>query len=89
MGFSANFLNYIKGVKYLFEFQEGKWHFSPITAGEDASSRIEGESRGFSRVVVGRFGCLSSCFGDLREYLILPKKSHASFQVAEAHQGSS
>ena len=42
---------------------------------------LRGESPGVSQVVAESFGFLSSCDGDVRETLMLPQGSEASFQV--------
>lgn len=44
-------------------------------------------SRGFSRVVVGSLGFLSSCDGDLRDPLMLPPRSRVSSCVARGTSG--
>ena len=41
-GMSGNFLSFIKGVKYRFEFQEGTWDFFEMLPQERASSRDDG-----------------------------------------------
>ena len=43
--------------------------------------RLRGESRGFSRVVAGSFGFLSTCDGALRETLLLTQRSQDSFEL--------
>ena len=44
--------------------------------------RRDGFSRGFSRVVAGSLGFLSSCDGHLRNPLVLPQRSGVSSRVA-------
>ena len=48
---------------------------------------LRGESYGFSWVVVGSLGFLSSFHEDLRESLVLPQGSQASFRVVRATSG--
>ena len=55
--------------------------------GNQASSGIEGEFCGFSRVAAGNFGFYSSCNGDLREPLLLPQGRQVSFQVVRGSAG--
>ena len=55
--------------------------------GNWASSRFEVVSRGFSQVVAGSLGLLSSYDRDLREPLELQKCSQASFRVARGNSG--
>jgi len=43
---------------------------------------LRGESPGFSRVVAGKLGFLSSSDRDLRDPLVFPVKSQASIRVA-------
>ena len=52
-----------------------------------ASSRVEGESRGFSRAAVVSLGFISSCDRDLRDQLVLPQRSQVSFRVARGPSG--
>ena len=60
-GILGTFLICTKGYKYPVTYQEGMWHFSRETLlWKRASSRGEGESRGFSRVVAGNLGFISS-----------------------------
>ena len=47
-----------------------------------ASSRVESESPGFSRVVAGNLGFLSSSNGDLRDTLVLPQEIQVSMRFA-------
>ena len=46
-----------------------------------ALSSIEVESPGFSRVLAGNLGFLSSYNGDMRDPLVLPQESQASMRV--------
>ena len=48
---------------------------------------LRGESCGVSQIAAGSFGLLSSCDGDLREPLLLPRGSQASIHVARGTSG--
>ena len=57
--------------------------------GNQASSRIEGGSRGVFQVAVGSFGFLSSCDRDPMECLMLNQGSLAAFQLVRGSRDSS
>ena len=48
---------------------------------------LRGESHGFSQVVAGSLGFLSSCDGDLRGLLMLAQRSPVSSRVARGTSG--
>ena len=69
---SGNFLSCLKGVKYPFEAQEGRWDFSQDAAAEKGLIwrlgenllgflELQQETRGSSRVVMGTSGTRSCC----------------------------
>ena len=64
--------NYLGELRIALKWLQGNW----------ASYPVEQRSHGFSRVVVGSLGFLSSCNGDLSELLYLPQGSQATFCVA-------
>ena len=80
-GISGNFLSCIKGVKYPFEAQEGRWDFSQDAAVERASSGVEGRISWFFSSC-GRMleVSLEFCWGP-QGPLILPVKSQTSIRV--------
>ena len=87
-GILGTFLICTKGYKYPVTYQEGMWHFSRETLlWKKASSRVEGKSRGFSRVVAGSLGFISSCDGDLMDRLVLPQRSQVPFRVLRGPSG--
>ena len=56
-------------------------------SGKGPHLALRGESRGFSRVVAGSLGFLSSCEGDFRDPLVLLQRSGVSSRVARGTSG--
>ena len=52
--------------------------FSRYCFGKGPHLALRGESCGFSRVVAGSLGFIMSCYGDLRDPLVLPQTSQVS-----------
>ena len=86
-GYFSEPLKLEKGVKHPFEFPEGTWFCSRGIAGGWGSSCFDGQSHGFSRIMAGSLGFLSSWEWELREPLVLPQGSQAPFQVATVTSG--
>ena len=96
---SGNFLSCLKGVKYPFEAQEGRWDFSGDSQWKGASSPVEGRISWVARVAAGHVEFLSSGDGDFRDPLMLPQESrlHSScegllgipLQSVQGHRASS
>lgn len=59
-GVSGNFLMYIKGVEYRFEFQEGTWDFLRRCSGKGTHLTLTGESLGFPQDLEASLGFFSS-----------------------------
>ena len=57
-GVSENFLMYIKGVEYRFEFQEATWDFLKTLQWERDSSHFDRRIPWFSSRLGGKFGVL-------------------------------
>ena len=86
-GLSENFLSCIKDVKDPCESQREGGISLETMQQKKASSRIEGKSPGFSRVIAGNLGFFSSYIGDLRDPLVLPQESQVSMRVASGLSG--
>ena len=56
-------------------------------SGKGPHLALSGESRGFSRVLVGILGYLSSCDRDLRDPLVLLQRSRVSFRDSRGTSG--
>jgi len=74
-GISETFLSCIKGSSTLLRFKRECGVSLETLFWKRASSHVEGESRGFSQVVVGSLGFISSWDADLRDLLVLPQRS--------------
>ena len=61
--------------------------FSRLCSRKGPHLTLWGESPGFSRVVAGKLGFLSSCDGDLRDPLVLPQESQVSIRVERVLSG--
>ena len=79
---SGNILCCIKGVKDPFVAQEGRGFISRHCCGKGPHFTFRGESPGFSRVVAGNLGFLSSSNGNLRDVLVLPQEIQVSMRFA-------
>ena len=77
---SGNLLSSINGVKPSYRvLKENSVLLSRRCWGKGPDLTLRGESLCVCRVVMGRFGILSSCNGDVREPLMLPQRRQASF----------
>ena len=61
--------------------------FSRLCSRKGPHLTLWGKSPGFSRVVAGKLGFLSSCDGDLRDPLVLPQESQVSIRVERVLSG--
>ena len=86
-GLSENFLSCIKDVKDPCESQREGGISLETMQQKKASSRIEGKSPGFSRVIAGNLGFFSSYIGDLRDPLVLPQESQVPMRIARGLSG--
>ena len=87
-GISGSSLSGLNGVKPPMEFWEGTRDCSLGPAGKEGPHLTKtGESRGFSWVVAGSLGFLSSYDGELKEPLVLPQGSPVSNRVARRSAG--
>ena len=83
MSMSGNLLSCLKGVNDPFEARQKVGFLSRHHSGKGPHLTLRGESPGFSRVVAGNLGFLSSYIGDLRDPLVLPQESPVSIPVAK------
>ena len=93
MGLSGNFLSYLKGVKYPFEAQEGRWDFSQDAEGEKGLIshlgdhllgflKLRQETWGSSRVATGTSGTHSCCLRKVKSPFELRGASSDSSSVS-------
>ena len=90
MGMSGNFLSFIKGVEYRFEFQEGMWDFSRDAAvGKGLISRLGENPLVFLkawREVWGSYQVVTGTSGNIVYFL---REVRPSFELRGTHQISS
>ena len=67
--------------------RKGGISLSRCCSGKGPDFALRGESHGFFRVGLGRFGFLWNCNGDLRDPLGLPQRSQVSFRVTTGTSG--
>ena len=85
--YSGNFLNCIKVSSTDSNFRRVLLISLEMLHWERASSRFEGESRGFPQGLAGSLGFLSGCDVDLMVPLLLPQESQVSFHVVSGTSG--
>ena len=86
-GYSGNYLNCIKVSSTNSNFKRVLLISLETPQWERASSRFEGESRGFPRGFAGSLGFLSGCDVDPTVPLLLPQGSQVSFHVVMGTSG--
>ena len=86
---SGNFLSCIMGVKDTFEASRGKVEFLSRCSGKGPILAFSGESPGFSRVVAGNLGFLSSYNRDIWDHLYCLRKVQFPCKLPGTYQDSS
>jgi len=87
-GYVGELLEFHQGCQVPFHISRGNVVFlSRHCSGKGPHLALRGESCGFSGVVSGRLGFLSSCDRDLRDPLVLPQERQVSVRVVRGLLG--